>query len=445
VLTFIAPLTIAAITTAQPAEPLRLSLADAVTRGLDANLAAIEARETVRTAEGARQEARAPLLPNLQGGLSASRQVINLEAYGFPPPAGQSALVGPFNVLDARLYVSQSVLDLQAIGLSRAAGLSAEAARSGAAAIREDVVVTCAGLYLRAAADERRIDAIREEVEAAQSLYEHAVRLKETGVVAGIEVLRAQVELAAQRQRLIVAQNDEAKDKLALARAIGLSFDQPFELSDGLVYKPEGEVALDAALRDAYGARPDVTQAANELAAAEATRDAHRRERAPTLRFTADFGTIGSDTSSLETTYMAGMALRFPLFEGGRIQARVLQDEAEVARRQASLTDLRAGVALEVRSGLLDLTSAGDRVSVAEGALDLARQQLGQAQDRFQAGVAGNLEVVQAQDAFGRASDDYLTALQAHNVARLALARARGTAEREIPTFLSAPAGEPHE
>ena len=441
----VAGLALAAVSVAHADEPLRLTLADAVRRGLDANVAAIASREAVRRAEGGQDLARSRQLPSLSAGLSASRQVIDLEAYGFPPPPGGSPLVGPFNVIDGRVFLSQSLLDIQANDLRHAAGHGLDAARSGATATRESVVVTCAGLYLRAAADERRIEAVREQVAAADTLYQHAVRLKDAGVVAGIEVLRAKVQLESQRQRLIVAQNDGAKDKLALARAIGLPLDAPYELADALIYKPAGDVALDAALGEAREARPDLKEAASELSAAEATRASDKHQRLPTLQLNADIGRIGSDAPSMETTYSAGVGLRFPLFEGGRINAHLLQDDAEVSRLKATLSDLEAGVALDVRAALLDLTSADERVKVADAALDLAREQVRQSQDRFDAGVAGNLEVVQAQDALAKASDDELAALLAHNVARLTLARARGAAEREIPTFLSGEGGPQHD
>jgi outer membrane protein TolC len=142
---------------------------------------------------------------------------------------------------------------------------------------------------------------------------------------------------------------------------------------------------------------------------------------------------------------MIGLALRLPLFEGGSIGARVMEDDADVERLRATLSDLKEGVALEVRSSLLDLTSTDERVSVAREALDLAREQVRESQDRFEEGVAGNLEVVQAEDALARASDDYIAALQAHNVSRIALARARGKAEHEIPTFLLEDGGSQHD
>ena len=425
-----------AASAANAVDTLSLTLEDAVRRGLANNLAAVSSREAVRRAEGAHALARSSQMPSLSAGVSGSRQVIDLEAYGFePPPSGP--LVGPFNVFDARIYLSQSLLDLQANGLRQAAAFGVEAARSGAAATREAVVTSCAGLYLRAAADAKRIEAVREQVGVAESLQERATRLKDSGVVPGIEVVRAKVQLESQRQRLIVAENDLARDKLALARAIGLPLEQSIELAQGLVYKPVQALAVDAALRDAYDARPDLKQAASDLAAAEATRAADRNERVPALRLNADFGKIGSSSSSLETTYFVGLGLRFPLFEGGRIGALVKQDDAELTRRQAVLADLKAGVELDVRSAILDLTSAGERVGVADGALELAREQLGESQDRFVAGVSGNLEVVQAQDALAKASDDYLAALYAHNLARLALARACGAAERALSTFLT--------
>jgi outer membrane protein TolC len=436
---------LAAAARAPAGEPLSLTLNDAVQRGLESNLAALVGREAVRQAEGAHNLARSTQLPAITAGLQASRQVIDLEAYGFPPPPGGSPLVGPFNVFDARLYLSQSLLDIEAVDRSRAGVAGVDAARFGASDTRESVVLGCASLYLRAAADAKRIEAIREQVAVAASLHERAIRLKDAGVVAGIEVLRAKVELESQRQRLIVVENDFAKDKLALARAIGLPLAQPFELSESLPYKPVPPVDADRALQDAFAARWDLKQAESAVSAAEATRDADKGQRLPTLKLNADFGVIGPSSPSLETTYMVGVGLRLPLFEGGRISARVLQDDAELSRRRAVMADLRAGIELEVRGALLDLAAADERVRVAQETLDLAGEQLHESDDRFAAGVAGNLEVVQAQNALAAASEAYLGALYAHNLARLVLARARGEAERAIPTFLSVEGNPSHD
>ncbi len=425
-----------------PSGSLSLTLSDAVERGLARNLGAILGEQAVRAAQGTRNLARSGLLPTVSAGLTGFREEINLEAYGFPVPSGGSPVVGPFNAIDGRAFVSVPLLDLAAVQRSRAGALDLESAHSGYRDAREIVVLTVAGLYLQAALDAGRVEAARTQRTVAQALYERAVRLKESGVVPGIEVLRAQVQLQAQQQRVIFYENELAKQKLALARAIGLPLAQPYDLSEKLVYVAQPPANVDDALRRAYAARADLRQAESAVRAAEAEVRADRFEALPSLVVNGDVGRIGPNAESLESTFSLSAVLSIPLFQGGRIRARAMQDDAALRQLRARREDLKARVELEVRAALLDLQAADERVLVARGALDLAQEQLRQSEDRFSAGVAGNLEVVQAQDALATASDNFLSALHAHNMARLSLARAEGRAERSLGTFLGG-TGEP--
>ena len=420
---------------------LSLTLADAVQRGLRQNLGAILGAQTVRAAEAGRDLTRGGLLPDLNGFLYGSRQEIDLEAYGFPVAPGESPVVGPFNVTDARIYVAQPILDLAALERARAGALGLEAAKHGYRDAREMVVLTCASLYLDAALGASRIEAARAQDAVAVALLERAERLKEAGVVAGIEVLRARVQRAAQRQRVIFYENEFAKQKLALARAIGLPLVQDFDLADKLAYVSAPLLSPGAAIDEALRSRPDLRRAEAALGAAETNRRADRFDGLPSIRFNADVGWIGPTGPRLERTFAVGVGIRVPLFEGGRIRANVRLDDAALAQIRARRDDLRARIEYDVRAALLDVDAAGERVKVAREALDLADEQIRQVQDRFASGVVGNLEVVQAQDALATASDNYLSALYAHNVARLALSRAVGAAERSLPTLLDGGGG----
>jgi outer membrane protein TolC len=262
------------------------------------------------------------------------------------------------------------------------------------------------------------------------------VNLKTSGVVPAIEVLRAQVQLQAQQQRLIFFQNEFAKRKLSLARAIGLPLEQVFDLTDKVPYAALEPMTLESALARAYQSRADVQAAAAQVQAAEATKAATRGQLLPSVRVTADVGKIGQTIDTAKTTYTVAANVRIPIFEGGAVHARVLQADAARQQQRALFEDLRARVDFEVRSAFLDLKAAEDRVAVARGAIDLAGQQLTQAQDRFGAGVASNIEVVQAQEAVATASDNYISSLYAHNVAKISLARALGVAEAEAGRFL---------
>ncbi len=421
---------------------LSLTLADAVQRGLKRNLGAILGAQSVRAAEAGRDLARSGLLPTVHGSLSGARQEIDLEAYGFPVAPGESPVVGPFNVADARLHVTQPILDLSALERARAGASGLEAAKLGYRDTREMVVLTCASLYLEAALGASRIEAARAQEAVAAALLDRAERLKELGVVAGIEVLRARVQRQTQRQRVIFYENEFARRKLALARAIGLPLEQEFDLAEKLVYAPTPLPSADAAIDEALRSRSDLGRAEAAQRAAEATRRADRYDGLPSIRFDADVGWIGPSAPRLERTFTLGAAVKIPLFEGGRIRARVLLDDAALAQARARRDDLRGRIEYDVRAALLDADAAGERVKVAREALDLADEQLRQSRDRFSSGVVGNLEVVQAQDALATASDSYLSALYAHNVARLALSRAVGAAERSLPTLLGGGGGD---
>ena len=128
--------------------------------------------------------------------------------------------------------------------------------------------------------------------------------------------------------------------------------------------------------------------------------------------------------------------MRVPVFEGGRAQARRLETNAVVRQRRAEADDLRGRIDVEVREAMLDVTAAAQELVAADATVALATQALTQARDRFAAGVAGNLEVTQAQEALAAASDARLDVLYRHNLAKAALARAVGTAEQAVTAFL---------
>src|SRR5262249_7510589 len=143
----------------------------------------------------------------------------------------------------------------------------------------------------------------------------------------------------------------------------------------------------------------------------------------------ADYGAIGQSLGGARATYTLGATLRVPLFEGGKTVGKVIEADAALQAERLRLEDLRGRIDYEVRTALLDLAAAGERVSVAERALALAREQLRRSQDRFEAGVANNIDVVQAQETLAEATETRIAAIYDQNLARAALARALGLAE----------------
>jgi outer membrane protein TolC len=415
------------------AEPIKLSLKDTVVRALQYNLGLLLQEHALKAAQGARWKALEDLLPNISGSVGERRQVINLEAYGFP---ANPSIVGPFNVFDARLALSQPLVDLSALNDARAATLKTHAEQLGVRSARDLVVLVSVNLYLEAVSAASRIEAAHAQLHTAEALLQQANDLKASGLVAGIDVLRADVQVQNSRQRSITAENDFEKAKLQLGRAIGLPLGQSITVPDTIPFAPLPSVTLDATLRDAFEKRPDLLAARDRLAAAEAELRAAKAEVLPTVRLDADYGTIGQKATASHPTFTVAATVHVPLFEAGRAQARRAEAEAEERRRRAEFEDFRGRVDLEVRTAFLDVGAASQQLEAAQKTVTLANQELEQARDRFGAGVAGNIEVTQAQESVATASETYIAALYRHNLAKATLAQAVGIAESAIMTYL---------
>jgi outer membrane protein TolC len=415
------------------AEPLALSVKDAVQRALQNNLGLLLQEESEASARGARWRALADLLPDVSGALGVRRQVINLEAFGFPGPP---SIVGPFNVYDARVFLSQPVVDISALNDSRAAALRQKAEQYGVRTARDLVVLVAVNLYLETVATASRVDMTRAQQDTADALFKQAQDLKASGLVAGIEVLRAQVQLQTQRQRVIAAENDFEKAKLQLERAIGVPIGQPITLVDKIPYAAMPVLPVDEALKRAFESRADFLAAQSRVEAAEAARKAAYGALLPSLTFDADYGAIGQTINTAHSTYTMAANVRIPLFDGGKTTARRIETSSALRQREAELADFRSRVEYEVRTSLLDLRAADQQLQAAQSNVQLASDELQQARDRFGAGVASNLEVTQAQEAVAGASETYISALYSHNLAKAALARSLGVAETAVMTYL---------
>jgi outer membrane protein TolC len=417
------------------AETLQLTIIDAVQRALEHNLGALVAEQRVSEAESARWRALGDLLPNVSGRLSASRQKVNLEAFGFPLPPGIPPVVGPFNVYDARVFLSQSVYDLRVIYDHRAEQRNEEAARFDYKNARDVVVLASANTYALALAASALVDAAKAQLDTAQALYQQALDLKQAGIVAGIDVLRAEVQVSTAKQRLTAADNDFQKSKLQLARIIGLPLGQAFALQDQIRPVPFPDMTLEQAVERAYQERGDYKAALLRVEAADAGRRAAKGELLPSVRLTADYGAIGLTPGDSRATYNLTGGVNVPIF-AGRTKGRIIEAEADLQNRRNELEDLKAGIYYEVRTAMLDMQAGREQLEVATRGRDLAGQQLVQARDRFAAGVAGNIEVVQAQEAVALAADQYISAMFTSNLAIGNLIRALGIAQDVAKQYL---------
>ncbi len=418
------------------ADVLPLTVADAIRRALDHNLGVLMAEQEIGRARGVRWKALSGLLPNINSRVAESRQQINLEAFGFgsfgDSFAGVPTIVGPFNVFDARVYVSQAVLDFGALNDARAEAHNVEAARDDYAAARDLVVHVAADAYIQALAASARADSGRAQQQTAQSLYDQSVDLKAGGLVAGLDVLRAEVQLTLETRRANAASTDFEKTKLQLAHLIGLPLGQRFSLDPNLPELPEPDITLDQAIDRAYTARSDYRAALERVRAAESARRSKVGEGLPSVKVNADYGGIGLTPGDARGTFSVTGAVTVPLFQGGRTRGQVLEADADLLKRRSEADDLKATIYYEVRTALLDLQAMRQQLQVATKARELAASELVQARDRFAAGVASNIEVVQAQETVAIANEQFISAQYGYALAKGALIRGIGTPEETL-------------
>ena len=429
-----------------------ISIQDAIERGLKYNLGLYLNRKDTDVARASRLRALGDILPNITGSVSEEEEKINLAALGFNAAAFGGAFaipstVGPFSVSDARARMTWSMVDLHSIDSVRAQSQNVKAANLNYQDARETVVLAVGANYLLTVAAETRVETARTQLQTAQALLQLANDQETAGLAAQIDTLRAHVEVQNRQQQLIQAQNALEKQQVALARVIGLPTAQKFTLADRVPYHPMPAIDLSHAYELALQTRSDYLAAVSQLKAAELTRSSAWKEHLPSLQFAGDYGVTGLHPDTVSPSWTATGTIKIPIFQGGKIQADTEQANAQLAQSRARVQDLRARIEQDVFNATLDLKSAAQQVEVAKEAFDYANQALTQAQDRFSAGLTNNIEVVQAQDSVATASDQYISSVYEHNIAKILLARAIGNAEQAVRNYLaetgspSAPAG----
>jgi len=426
-------------TGAPTATPLQLTLRDAIERGLRTNLGLLVSGSASEIARGERLRSLSALLPQVNGSISETVRQINLKTAGISfqaPGFSIPTVVGPFHYADARASSTFSVFDYSLHKSYRASQENQRAAQLSFQDARDLVVQSVANVYLLVIADSSRVESLKAQVDTDQAVYNRTADQKRAGTTAGIDVLRAQVQLQQQQQQLLAQQNQFAKDGLALGRVIGLPYGQEFHIADSEPYSPLAAMTPEQALRTAYDQRADFQSAKALVRSSEEAVRAARAERYPSVDVMADYGDIGPAPNNSHGTFTFQAGVKFNIFDGGRISGDIVQAQAALKQRRDELADLGGQIDYQVRSALLDIQSAADQIAVARSNLDLANQTLAQARDRFAAGVTDTIEVVQAQGSVAIANDNLISALYAHNLAKVGLARALGAAEQQIQKFM---------
>jgi len=413
-----------------PTGALRLSLDQAVSLALKQN--PTEQIAVLNVAESTQDKniARAALLPQANLAVTDTAERINIEAFLGKPIPGFPEHGGPFQIFSAGPTFSAPIFDLTLFRRFQAARESANAAKADSLATREQVILLVVSQYIGSLRAVASVEASESRVQLAQALYDQAADLQKEGVGTGIDTLRANVELQNEKQTLLVAQADRDRSLFGLSKLLNLDPRQRIELADSLSFfdtpQPDVEHSIESALND----RQEWKALEEQRKAAGYQKKAEQESRLPALNFNGNWAYEGSSSTTGIPTYTYMAAVNVPLFTGGRIHAEIVKDDLEIKRLQEQEDDLRNQIALDVKTALLNLDSARNEVQVANLGVQLSKEEVDQARDRFKAGVANNIEVIQAQDSLARANDNQIAALYRFNQARADYARSIGQMEK---------------
>jgi outer membrane protein TolC len=412
-----------------------LSLADAVQRGLRTNLGIILQASSQQNANGQRLEQLQYLLPTVSGSASIEVQQINLAAYGLKFP-GLNPIIGPFQVTDFRAYLSQTLFNLSSLQNYLAAKHNFASAKLSADDARDMVVLTVGNAYLLCVADVARVEAVKAELATAKVSLDQAVAAHDAGTSPKIDVLRSQVDYQNEEQTLISTANQLEKDKLALARTIGLPLDQKFQTTDRVPYAALDNVDARTAFDQALKNRKDL-QAMNEsVQAAKAQKTSAWAEQLPQADVSGNFGDQGQTAGHSHGTYAVTGEITAPILQVAKTHGDEQVADAQLQQAKARYADQIQQVNADIQDSLLDVQAAAKLVEATQSNVALATEALKEAQERFHAGVSDNLPVSQAQSQTEQANDQYISALYQHNVAKLSLARALGVAQTSYKDYL---------
>lgn len=404
------------------AQPRKLSLSNAIQAALENN-ASVQIAEEQQIQAGARsQEQRAVLLPNVSGSAAYTNQTINLGARGIRFP-GIPTTVGPFGTVDIRLQYAEPVLDIPLLRRYQSSRRTADASDFETQAVKNRVVVTVARIYFNVQRARATADSVKAQIELDNSLLKLARDRQEFGAGTGLDVTRSQSRLAADRHRLLQAENDARTAELQLLRAMGERPNTSLELTDSLASTMLTNETANEAVATAMRNRPEIKAAEKKVEAARLSAGGSKAERLPAIQAFADYGKNGNRQVFVPTNTVG---VQLPLFDGGRRSAHRRTAESQLRQEEVRAKDLRDEIEFDVRVAADNLVSAREQLRAAEEALKLAQEELDLSRLRFEAQVTTQIDVVNAQAQMADARSRQVNAMYALKSAELEYQRATG-------------------
>jgi outer membrane protein TolC len=438
------------VTVVKPTDGVKpLTIDEAIGMGIEHNLALIEAREQEQSAKAQSLVSLQSLLPTVTAQADSGAHQINLAALGFS--GGLLRTVEPFfpgvnfslfpsvvkvNVTDAMVNYSQTLFSLAKIDRYRAARQNEVAAYFNKQSSRGLVVLTVGNAYLQTLALGAQVDTAQSLLQADQVLLNQAIAEHQAGTAANLDELRARVQFQTQQQAVIAAEVNFKKGKIALNREIGLPAEQEIQLTDTSPYADLATMDIDQAKEIAYRSRQDYQSLQAQIRAAQWQRKAAKWERLPTLDFDGNYGVTGVTGGLYHGTFVAAGTLKLPIFQEAKFRGDSGVAAANLTNLMQQMASLKEQINGQLRDSLLDVQTAAELVRVAQSNVELARKELEQTTDRFQAGVDDNLPVVQAQATLANAESNLINTTSQHNQAKLGLARNLGIVDTQYATYL---------
>ena len=412
------------------AETLKLSLQQAVQRAIAQNPQVQIANLNRATAQEDATIAKSNLMPQVRLDWSDVVRRGSVEAnVGFAIP-NVPGHVGPFQVINYGPSFGMPVFDLTLLNRWKAARQNKETAGSNELSLREQTTALVVGQYLAALRQSAAVDAAKSRVELADALLRQARNLQSAGVGTGLDTLRANQKLQVEKQSLIQQQTQLQLNLFALSKLLNLNPTDEVELADATqFFNTPAPADPEATIQLAWSSRPELKAITSRKSSAQYEETAARRDRLPKVRFDGTYGQQGTAYDRTIPAYQMGGSVSVPVFTGGRIEAQIAKAKIELKKLDQEEQDLKNQIAYEVKAAREQYRAALDEVEVANLGVTLARQEVEQSRDRFQAGVANNIEVVTAQDSLARANENQIQALYRVSVAKADLARATGRME----------------
>lgn len=293
----------------------------------------------------------------------------------------------------------------------------------------QEIILRVVDTYYGVLLAKKQLELAEQGRKTAQAILDRSKARFETGVVVESDLLSAQVRLATRRQELISAQNNLALSRAQLSASMGISMENDFDPAEALAEQNFPATTLEEAEKKAVEMRPDLKRLRSEEAAQQQSASAAKSSFGPRVNA---FGAWEADNPTFlagggGNNWLAGIEVRFDLFEGGAKRAR-LSHERAMQEKIAAVRDIATDAArLEVRRAYYALDSARQQVELARATIAESQESLRINQNRYDSGLSTISDLLAAEEAAQRSQTEYWEAVYRYHTGYANVELASGT------------------